>query len=84
MENLLSVFVYQFEDCINACASYNAAEQSEHTHLNSSCAGVSFDYTQPYGNTDFWGGNCFLKAVAFNPASSMSSNDVDSAFLTVS
>ena len=79
----MSVFVYQFEDCINACASYNLAQQAEHTHSNSSCAGVSFDYTAAYGNRRFWGGNYFLKAVAFNPNSSTSSEVVDNAFLAL-
>jgi len=42
----MSVFIYTFEDCMNACVSYNINGADERTHNGSSCAGVSYSYTQ--------------------------------------
>lgn len=43
--DLMSVFIYTFEDCMNACVSYNRNGADEGTHNGSSCAGVSYSYT---------------------------------------
>ncbi len=43
--DLMSVIIYIFEDCMNACVSYNSNGADEGTHNGSSCAGVSYSYT---------------------------------------
>ena len=60
---LLAVYVFQFEDCINACASYNEGIN----HANSTCYCASYDATllraiQTDGQHS--GGNCWLKGEA--------------------
>jgi hypothetical protein len=49
--------VSQFEDCINACASYNTGFE----YPNSSCESLSFDISVKRGDARFNFGNCFLK-----------------------
>ena len=61
----MSVFVYRFEDCMNACASFNAESQySNHEDVN--CAGVSCIDGAPHElkNNMYNDGNYFLKAAA--------------------
>ena len=57
--NLVGIFVYTFEDCIEACASYNLRQT---LHPNSTCWAVGyrvdFLYREPGG-----GGICFLKGM---------------------
>jgi hypothetical protein len=58
----MSVFIYTFEDCMNACVSYNSNGADERTHNGSSCAGVSYSYTQTRDlGSKLLGGNCWLK-----------------------
>lgn len=80
--DLVTVWVYQFVDCIHACASFNA----NHRILNDSsesCTGVSYPYTLQYGSDafDYEDGNCFLKAVYPIPYT-IPGVPVDSAFYT--
>ncbi|KAL8918846.1 MAG: hypothetical protein Q9208_007103 [Pyrenodesmia sp. 3 TL-2023] len=49
----LRVHVYTFEDCVNACASYN---YNEPLHQNHTCAGVTYGIAR----TRKIGGNCFF------------------------
>lgn len=51
--NILGVFVYRFEDCMEACASYNHFQSS-----NTTCHGATFDLRRPQQGGK---GNCFLK-----------------------
>ena len=76
--DLMSVWVYQFIDCIHACVSYNVMHQI--IHSNETCKGVSFTVDAAWGTLD-WGhedGNCFLKG--FFPLSASYDGPVDSAF----
>ena len=60
----LAVFVYFFEDCIEACASYNYYQTNNGTETSSStCFGVTFalDY---HRDAQTAGGNCFLKGTS--------------------
>ena len=67
--NILGVFVYRFEDCIEACTSFNHFQSS-----NTTCFGVTFDLRRPQQGGK---GNCFLKdfrgtnATAMNGVSSV-------------
>ena len=65
----MGVWVYTFEACIYACASYNLRPD---LHLNSTCTAVSYNdavtsYVQPPHSADgassALGGNCFLKTI---------------------
>ena len=78
----MGVYVYQFEDCIHACASYNSAQATESTHNGSTCRGISYDYTLSHNNLSFWDGNCFLKATAYSADATFANGVVDSAFLS--
>ena len=51
--NILGVFAYRFEDCMEACASFNHFQSS-----NTTCYGVTFDMRRPQQGGK---GNCFLK-----------------------
>ena len=51
--NILGVFVYSFEDCIEACASFNHFQSS-----NTTCLGLTFDLRRPRQGGK---GNCYLK-----------------------
>ena len=51
--NILGVFVYSLEDCIEACASFNHFQSS-----NTTCLGLTFDLRRPQQGGK---GNCFLK-----------------------
>ena len=55
---LLAVYVFQFEDCINACATYNEAIN----HANSTCysASYSIGVTRATQFGGQHGGNCWL------------------------
>ena len=58
---LLSVYVYQFEDCINACATYNRGINK----ANSSCYSASYEIGISRANeSDKSGVNCWLRGVA--------------------
>ncbi|MCJ1279695.1 hypothetical protein MMC21_007519 [Puttea exsequens] len=60
--DLMSIFVYTFEDCMNACVSYNLNNVYEKTHLHSECGGVSFSPVQTRDpEVNFLNGNCWLK-----------------------
>ena len=79
--DLMTVWVYQFVDCIHACVSYNA----NHKILNDnseSCTGVSYPYTLGYGSDafDYEDGNCFLKGAY--PIPYTIPGPCDSAFYT--
>ena len=78
--DLMSVWVYQFVDCLHACVSFNV----KHHELgyNETCTGVSYALDTPYGDLafDHQAGNCFLKA-AF-PLQASYDGHVDSAFYT--
>ena len=56
--NLLAIYVFLFEDCINACASYNQGIN----HANSTCYSASYSIgvtrATQFGGED--GGNCWL------------------------
>lgn len=55
--DMIGVFVYNFGDCIEACASYNMNVADP--RLNSTCLGVSYDISfLKAGGL----GNCFLKS----------------------
>ncbi len=81
----MSVWVYQFEDCIHACVSFNIKHQG--TGLNESCGAVSYAYTLTYGDqsASHAAGNCFLKD-ATPDSTGLTEKDadetVDSAFYT--
>ncbi|KAK3170721.1 hypothetical protein OEA41_002803 [Lepraria neglecta] len=62
--DLMAVYVFQFEDCINACVSYNKGTG----HPNSTCLSVSYDTAIPRGDTNVQNGNCFLKSITGIPA----------------
>ena len=77
--DLMSVWVYTFEDCIRACSSYDLMT----THNGSYCYGISYTYTlvknqAMVGSND---GNCWLKAVKYNYGEMTADVGVDSAFL---
>ena len=78
----MSVFVYQFEDCLHACASYNSAQMSESTHNGSMCRSISYDYTLDHNNLSFADGNCFLKTKVYNADAILANEVIDSAFLS--
>ena len=77
--DLVSIFVYTFEDCMHACSSY--AHMG--THPGSTCLGVSYSYTIRAGTTamNYDAGNCALKAVGYNGTAVYPDVGVDSAFL---
>ena len=77
-KNLLAVYVIQFEDCINACASYNMGSD----HPNSSCLIVSYNLGIPRGTVLHQDGNCFLKGRAGIPA--VTNENTSSAVLVTS
>ena len=87
--DIMSVWVYQFVDCIHACVSFNANYKILNNNSDSSqnCTGVSYAYTSPYGDQssgqyyNYADGNCFLKAVYPIPAALLDV-PVDSAFYT--
>ena len=54
---LISVWVSQFKDCVNACESFNLGVGFPH----SSCKALSFDTSIERGNERLQFGNCFLK-----------------------
>ena len=78
----MSVWVYQFVDCIRACVSFNVKHQEilNSGGSNESCTGISYAPSIMYGDlsADHVAGNCFLKAVF--PISAGGSDGVDSAF----
>ena len=78
--DLMSVWVYTFEDCIRACSSYDFMG----THNGSHCYGVSYKYTirTDQALQGFCGGNCFLKAMKHNKSLIFDDVGVDSAFLS--
>ena len=51
--NILGLFAYRFEDCMEACASFNYFQNS-----NTTCYGVTFNVNRPQEGGK---GNCFLK-----------------------
>lgn len=54
---LFAVYVFQFEDCINACASYNKGINSG----NSTCYSASYSIgVSRADQADNSGGNCYL------------------------
>ena len=59
---LFAVYVFQFEDCINACASYNEGMN----HANSTCYSATYSIgvsrAAQYGGQE--GGNCWLTGMA--------------------
>ena len=58
---LLSVYVYRFEDCINACATYNTGINK----ANSTCYSASYTIgVSRADESDNGGGNCHLRGVA--------------------
>ena len=58
---LLSIYVYQFEDCINACATYNNGINK----ANSTCYSASYHIgVSRADQSDKGGGNCWLRGVA--------------------
>ena len=71
--DLLTFQVYQFEDCINACAGYNTFDNA---HKDSNCSAVSY---APYYTGAGELGNCALKDATAN----VPTNDtlIDSAVL---
>ena len=81
----MSVWVYQFQDRIRACVSFNITHQG--TGLNESCAAVSYACTLTYGDrsASHAAGNWFLKDVAPD-STGLTEKDldgtVDSAFYT--
>ena len=77
--DLLSVWVYTFEDCIRACSSYDLTT----THNGSYCYGISYTYTvvENQATVGENGGNCWLKAEKFDEGEMVSVVGVDSAFL---
>ena len=74
---LLAIYVFQFEDCINACASYNEGIN----HANSTCYSASYSIgvtrVTEFGNQN--GGNCWLMGAVGDPA--ISSGNRSSAVL---
>ena len=70
--NLLGVYVYTFEACMDVCASYNSYD---YMHNSSRCYSVTYDAVK----TNTGDGNCWLKA---RPNIIASARDVtDSAVL---
>ena len=78
----MSVWVYSFEDCLNACVSYTLKAQ---TYSNTLCQGVAMFLDVRYGDSaPTYEGNCFLKALAvsqFNSSAKQSKSYINSAFL---
>ena len=55
---LFAVYVYQFEDCINACASYNKGINN----ANSTCYSATYSIgVSRADQVDHSGGNCYLR-----------------------
>lgn len=58
---LLTIYVYQFEDCINACATYNNGINK----ANSTCYSVSYSIGLSRADQSSKdAGNCYLRGVA--------------------
>ena len=55
-DDLVGIYVYTFEACIEACAQYNAHID---THPNSTCFAVTFNLGQTFDGS---AGNCWLKS----------------------
>ena len=64
---MMIVFVYRFEDCINACASYNA--EGRDLQPTSNCTAVT--YWPRFGES----GNCWLKGASGMPEVSHPGSD---------
>ena len=62
----MSIWVYQFQDCIHACVSFNL--KHENSSCNESCTAVSYAYNSSYDDLSegHAAGDCFLKAVLPN------------------
>ena len=77
--DLLSVWVFQYVDCIHACISFNVKHRG-----NATCTGISYLYDLAYGRSYgyldkvYLGGNCFLKGEF--PINPVQNEVVDSAF----
>ena len=67
--DMMVIFVYRFEDCLNACSSYNILGPK--LQLSSNCTSVSF--WAKFGGE----GNCWLKGAL--GMDEMFNFDVDSA-----
>lgn len=68
--DIMGIYLYTFEDCINACAKYNDLPR---WHLNSTCYAVTY-YSEPEE-----GANCWLKGSGEIPL--VARVDFDSAAL---
>ena len=75
--DLMSIWVYTFEDCIRACSSYDTTGNNNGSY----CYGVSYAYTLPQLPDVDNSGNCWLKAVKRNASVMYGDVFVDSAFL---
>lgn len=86
MADLMSVWVYQFEDCLHACVSFKYKKQNfqRSSCNNSSCTAVTYAYNYTYGDLSAGhaAGNCFLKTEnSTGPNDAFFDTAVDSAFL---
>ncbi|KAK0508186.1 hypothetical protein JMJ35_009270 [Cladonia borealis] len=76
--DIMSVWVYTFEDCIRACSSYDTMGDKSAAY----CYGVSYTYTMHQNPAVVANsGNCWLKYVKHNASVMFAEVGVDSAFI---